>query len=99
MGGGRISRWFDSKGWPGLLIAVLFAGQHTSSITSSWTGYFMIDSKVGQAPARRGACMRRCMQFTLLVLILRACAVRTMHACAAHAWRMMLCARSRAVLC
>ena len=31
----------------GLLIAVLFAGQHTSSITSSWTGYFMIDSKVG----------------------------------------------------
>lgn len=29
----------------GLLIAVLFAGQHTSSITSSWTGYFMIDSK------------------------------------------------------
>jgi len=31
----------------GLLIAVLFAGQHTSSITSSWTGIFMIDSKVG----------------------------------------------------
>eukprot|EP00775_Hariotina_reticulata_P006190 gene6190-6426_t len=29
----------------GLLIAVLFAGQHTSSITSSWTGYFMISSK------------------------------------------------------
>lgn len=28
----------------GLLIAVLFAGQHTSSITSSWTGLFMIDS-------------------------------------------------------
>lgn len=31
----------------GLLIAVLFAGQHTSSITSSWTGYFMINDKVG----------------------------------------------------
>lgn len=30
----------------GLLIAVLFAGQHTSSITSSWTGYFMINDKV-----------------------------------------------------
>lgn len=29
----------------GLLIAVLFAGQHTSSITSSWTGLFMIESK------------------------------------------------------
>lgn len=29
----------------GLLIAVLFAGQHTSSITSSWTGYFMINDK------------------------------------------------------
>lgn len=29
----------------GLLIAVLFAGQHTSSITSSWTGLFMIASK------------------------------------------------------
>jgi sterol 14-demethylase len=35
----------------GLLIAVLFAGQHTSSITSSWTGLFMIDSKVGAACA------------------------------------------------
>lgn len=31
----------------GLLIAVLFAGQHTSSITSAWTGYEMINSKVG----------------------------------------------------
>ncbi|GBF88206.1 sterol 14 desaturase [Raphidocelis subcapitata] len=29
----------------GLLIAVLFAGQHTSSITSAWTGIFMINSK------------------------------------------------------
>ena len=26
----------------GLLIAILFAGQHTSSVTSSWTGYRMI---------------------------------------------------------
>eukprot|EP00877_Chromochloris_zofingiensis_P002450 jgi/Chrzof1/12205/Cz06g25080.t1 len=29
----------------GLMIAVLFAGQHTSSITSSWTGLYMIDNK------------------------------------------------------
>jgi len=29
----------------GLLIAVLFAGQHTSSITSSWTGYYMIANR------------------------------------------------------
>jgi len=29
----------------GLLIAVLFAGQHTSSITSAWTGYFMIANR------------------------------------------------------
>lgn len=26
----------------GLLIAALFAGQHTSSVTSTWTGYFLI---------------------------------------------------------
>ncbi len=35
----------------GLLIAVLFAGQHTSSITTTWTGYHMIadqDRCVGQ---------------------------------------------------
>lgn len=29
----------------GMLIATLFAGQHTSSITSSWTGYFMLTNK------------------------------------------------------
>lgn len=29
----------------GLLIASLFAGQHTSSITSSWTGYYMINDQ------------------------------------------------------
>ena len=29
----------------GLLIATLFAGQHTSSITSAWTGYLMIANK------------------------------------------------------
>ncbi|KAK9811423.1 hypothetical protein WJX72_003728 [[Myrmecia] bisecta] len=29
----------------GFLIATLFAGQHTSSITSSWTGYFMMTHK------------------------------------------------------
>ena len=28
----------------GMLIAVLFAGQHTSSITSAWTGLYMIDN-------------------------------------------------------
>lgn len=32
----------------GLLIAVLFAGQHTSSITTSWTGIFMAANKVGE---------------------------------------------------
>jgi sterol 14-demethylase len=37
----------------GLLIAVLFAGQHTSSITSSWTGYFMINDKVGRQQGDR----------------------------------------------
>lgn len=29
----------------GLLIAMLFAGQHTSSVTSTWTGLRMIDNK------------------------------------------------------
>ncbi|PNH01769.1 Obtusifoliol 14-alpha demethylase [Tetrabaena socialis] len=29
----------------GLLIAVLFAGQHTSSITTAWTGIFMVANK------------------------------------------------------
>lgn len=29
----------------GLLIAILFAGQHTSSVTSSWTGYRMLGSR------------------------------------------------------
>jgi sterol 14-demethylase len=28
----------------GMMIALLFAGQHTSSVTSSWTGYFLLDS-------------------------------------------------------
>ena len=28
----------------GLLIALLFAGQHTSSVTASWTGYRMMDN-------------------------------------------------------
>lgn len=28
----------------GLLIALLFAGQHTSSVTSSWTGYRMLSN-------------------------------------------------------
>lgn len=29
----------------GLLIAILFAGQHTSTVTSSWTGYRMMSTK------------------------------------------------------
>lgn len=29
----------------GLLIAALFGGQHTSSITSAWTGYFLLQEK------------------------------------------------------
>ncbi len=29
----------------GLLIAMLFAGQHTSSVTASWTGLRMIANK------------------------------------------------------
>lgn len=29
----------------GMLIAVLFAGQHTSSVTSAWTGYELIHNK------------------------------------------------------
>ena len=27
----------------GMMIAMLFAGQHTSSVTSSWTGYFLLN--------------------------------------------------------
>lgn len=34
----------------GLLIAVLFAGQHTSSITSSWTGFCMLTHLVTPLP-------------------------------------------------
>lgn len=30
----------------GLMIAGLFAGQHTSSVVSSWTGYYMLGNKV-----------------------------------------------------
>ena len=29
----------------GLLIAILFAGQHTSSVTASWTGYRMLANR------------------------------------------------------
>ncbi len=42
MNGGRAS---NADEITGLLIAVLFAGQHTSSITTSWTGYHMIADK------------------------------------------------------
>ena len=29
----------------GLLIGALFGGQHTSSVTSTWTGYFLIHNR------------------------------------------------------
>ncbi len=38
-------RMTNDKEICGLLIAMLFAGQHTSSITSSWTGLFMLANK------------------------------------------------------
>ena len=34
----------------GLLIACLFAGQHTSSITSSWTALYLANNKYGRTP-------------------------------------------------
>jgi len=34
----------DDKNITGLLIALLFAGQHTSGITSSWTGFFLLQN-------------------------------------------------------
>jgi len=34
----------DDKSICGLLIALLFAGQHTSGITSSWTGFFLLQN-------------------------------------------------------
>jgi len=34
----------DDKSIAGLLIALLFAGQHTSGITSSWTGFFLLQN-------------------------------------------------------
>jgi len=36
---------FSTKEITGLLIALLFAGQHTSSVTSSWTGLFINQAK------------------------------------------------------
>jgi hypothetical protein len=49
----------------GLLIATLFAGQHTSSITSAWTGYLMIANKARRRaralPAARRA-SRPCIE-------------------------------------
>ena len=41
----------------GFLIATLFAGQHTSSITSSWTGFFMLTNQVQASSARRSRCL------------------------------------------
>jgi len=34
----------DDKSVCGLLIALLFAGQHTSGITSTWTGFFLLQN-------------------------------------------------------
>jgi len=43
----------------GLLIAILFAGQHTSSVTSSWTGYRMLSNrKWFEVRAPRCTCRR-----------------------------------------
>lgn len=39
-------RYLNDEEITGMLIATLFAGQHTSSITSSWTGLTMIHDKV-----------------------------------------------------
>lgn len=38
-------RYLSDEEITGMLIATLFAGQHTSSITSSWTGLTMIQDK------------------------------------------------------
>ena len=38
-------RYLSDDEITGMLIATLFAGQHTSSITSSWTGLTMIQDK------------------------------------------------------
>lgn len=35
----------------GLMVALLFAGQHTSSITSTWTGLFLLDNKERWMPS------------------------------------------------
>ncbi len=42
-------RYLNDEEITGMLIATLFAGQHTSSITSSWTGLTMIRDKVRAA--------------------------------------------------
>ena len=39
-------RYLNDEEITGMLIATLFAGQHTSSITSAWTGLAMIRDKV-----------------------------------------------------
>ena len=39
-------RYLNDEEITGMLIATLFAGQHTSSITSAWTGLTMIRDKV-----------------------------------------------------
>ncbi|CAL8469499.1 g9040 [Coccomyxa elongata] len=44
-------RYLSDEEITGMLIATLFAGQHTSSITSSWTGLTMIRDKAAWAAA------------------------------------------------
>ncbi|EIE21542.1 sterol 14 desaturase [Coccomyxa subellipsoidea C-169] len=44
-------RYLNDEEITGMLIATLFAGQHTSSITSSWTGLTMIRDKAAWAAA------------------------------------------------
>ncbi|KAL4854977.1 Obtusifoliol 14-alpha demethylase [Chlorella vulgaris] len=49
----------------GLLIALLFAGQHTSSVTSSWTGYRMLANpqwwKASRPTPALDSCLHTCL--------------------------------------
>lgn len=57
----------------GLLLAVLFAGQHTSSITSAWTGYFMIANK------------DKCFKAAQVRALYQPCSIRSNDTCDADA--------------
>jgi hypothetical protein len=61
----------------GMLIATLFAGQHTSSITSSWTGYFMLTNKVNTQqnlpPRFHTPAISACMLVSFRLYLVRIC--------------------------